>query len=126
MKNYLWMMWYGFFFHVDIVYLKYYCTPNLQRSDIKIVKNSPDINAMLWKVKHLVKVTPIRLPTTEVDDADPRCCFLKVSSSLIIFGEAHFALLCLMSSSHQELVIKCVLFPIEASMMCDRKPLVHW
>ena len=27
-----------------------------------IVKNTPDMCAMLWKVKHLVKIIPIKLP----------------------------------------------------------------
>lgn len=27
-----------------------------------IVKNTPDICALLWKVKHLVKILPIKLP----------------------------------------------------------------
>jgi len=31
-------------------------------NDPMIVKNTPEICAMLWKVKHLVKVTPIKLP----------------------------------------------------------------
>lgn len=50
---------------------------NKKRSDISIVKNTPEMNAMLWKVKHLVKVTPIRVSLDQLEDVDPRCCFLK-------------------------------------------------
>lgn len=31
-------------------------------NDPVIVKNTPEICAMLWKVKHLVKIIPIKLP----------------------------------------------------------------
>ncbi|EFN66452.1 39S ribosomal protein L30, mitochondrial [Camponotus floridanus] len=31
-------------------------------NDPSIVKNTPNICAMLWKVKHLVKIVPIKLP----------------------------------------------------------------
>jgi len=31
-------------------------------SDIAIVKNTPEMNARLWKVKHLIKITPIQTP----------------------------------------------------------------
>jgi len=31
-------------------------------NDPMIVKNTPEICAMLWKVKHLVKIVPIKLP----------------------------------------------------------------
>ncbi|KAG7155661.1 uncharacterized protein LOC121854685 [Homarus americanus] len=48
-----------------------------KRSDYTIVKNIPEINAMLWKVKYLVKITPIRVPADLPEEVDPRCCFLK-------------------------------------------------
>lgn len=57
---------------------------NGKRSDIAIVKNNPENNAKLWRVKHLVKVTPIRLPTDKLDNVDPRCCFLKEDGEFII------------------------------------------
>lgn len=31
-------------------------------NDPVIVKNTPEICAMLWKVKHLVKIVPLKLP----------------------------------------------------------------
>ncbi|XP_018406700.1 PREDICTED: 39S ribosomal protein L30, mitochondrial [Cyphomyrmex costatus] len=32
------------------------------KNDPVIVKNAPDVCAMLWKIKHLVKIVPIKLP----------------------------------------------------------------
>lgn len=34
----------------------------LQKIGPVIVKNTPDVCGLLWKVKHLVKITPIKLP----------------------------------------------------------------
>ncbi|KAH0563841.1 39S ribosomal protein L30, mitochondrial [Cotesia glomerata] len=31
-------------------------------SDIAIVKNTPEMCTLLWKIKHLIKVTPINMP----------------------------------------------------------------
>ncbi|XP_053643123.1 uncharacterized protein mRpL30 isoform X1 [Cherax quadricarinatus] len=54
-----------------------------KRSTVAIVKNIPEINAMLWKVKYLVKITPIRVPADLPDDVDPRCCFLKETGEFL-------------------------------------------
>ncbi|XP_071530137.1 uncharacterized protein mRpL30 isoform X2 [Panulirus ornatus] len=54
-----------------------------KRSDVAIVKNNPENNAMLWRVKYLVKITPLRIPADLPDDADPRCCFLKETGEFI-------------------------------------------
>lgn len=48
-----------------------------------IVKNNPENNAMLWKVKHMIKVTPIHLPPDLPDDIDPKHCFVKVSIFIV-------------------------------------------
>ncbi|KAK0090124.1 hypothetical protein PV325_002956 [Microctonus aethiopoides] len=37
-------------------------------SDIAVVKNTPEICASLWEIKHLVKITPINLPENLPDD----------------------------------------------------------
>ncbi|XP_034949084.1 39S ribosomal protein L30, mitochondrial [Chelonus insularis] len=39
-------------------------------SDIAIVKNIPEVCAQLWKIKHLVKITPIYLPEKLPEDSD--------------------------------------------------------
>ncbi|KAG8034343.1 hypothetical protein G9C98_007419 [Cotesia typhae] len=37
-------------------------------SDIAIVKNTPEVCTLLWKIKHLIKVTPINMPDKLPDD----------------------------------------------------------
>ncbi|KAK9502442.1 hypothetical protein O3M35_011221 [Rhynocoris fuscipes] len=39
-----------------------------KRSDIAIVKNIPENNARLYKIKHLIKITPIKTPKGISDD----------------------------------------------------------
>lgn len=41
-----------------------------QKSDIAIVKNIPEANAVLWKIKHLVKITPIQCPNGLPEEND--------------------------------------------------------
>jgi large subunit ribosomal protein L30 len=41
-----------------------------QKSDIAIVKNIPEVNEILWKIKHLVKITPIQCPNGMPDEGD--------------------------------------------------------
>ncbi|CAL4100299.1 unnamed protein product, partial [Meganyctiphanes norvegica] len=48
-----------------------------KRSDVSVLKNNPENNALLWKVKHMVKVTPLRVPTNLPKDIDPKDCFIK-------------------------------------------------
>ncbi|XP_046738409.1 39S ribosomal protein L30, mitochondrial [Diprion similis] len=45
-----------------------------KKSDVTIVKNTPEMNAFLWQVKHLIKVTPIKCP-----DGIPKTASLKGS-----------------------------------------------
>ncbi|XP_046416487.1 39S ribosomal protein L30, mitochondrial [Neodiprion virginianus] len=33
-----------------------------KKSEVAIVKNTPETNVLLWQVKHLIKVTPIKCP----------------------------------------------------------------
>lgn len=42
----------------------------LQQVDKAIVKNVPEMNAMLWTVKHVVKITPITFPYGEPKEGD--------------------------------------------------------
>lgn len=41
-----------------------------QKRDIAIVKNIPEVNAVLWKIKHLVKITPIQCPNGMPEEGD--------------------------------------------------------
>lgn len=41
-----------------------------QQSDIAVVKNIPEVNAILWKIKHLVKITPIQCPNGLPEEGD--------------------------------------------------------
>ncbi|PSN49928.1 hypothetical protein C0J52_07052 [Blattella germanica] len=41
-----------------------------KKSDIAIVKNIPEVNAMLWQIKHLVKITPIQCPDGLPEEGD--------------------------------------------------------
>lgn len=56
-------------------------------SEIAIVKNIPEVNAMLWKVKHLVKVTPIVFPHGEPTQNDVNHMFLKENGECIVTKE---------------------------------------
>lgn len=54
-----------------------------KRSKCAILKNTPENNAYLWKVKHLVKIVPIQLPKDLPENPDPRHLFLKETGELI-------------------------------------------
>ncbi|KDR09964.1 39S ribosomal protein L30, mitochondrial [Zootermopsis nevadensis] len=41
-----------------------------KQSDIAVVKNIPEVNAILWKIKHLVKITPIQCPNGLPEEGD--------------------------------------------------------
>ncbi|MPC48166.1 hypothetical protein E2C01_041934 [Portunus trituberculatus] len=97
--------------HSSVLFYVIHHQPALTRSDIAILKNTPEVNAMLWKVKHLVKVTPIRLSVNQLIDVDPHCCFLKVSFPLHVYRGS----LCL------ERFFRIVL----CSIICDTVTLAH-
>lgn len=56
-------------------------------NEIAIVKNIPEINAMLWKVKHLVSVTPIVFPYGEPTENDVDHLFLKENGQCLVTKE---------------------------------------
>ncbi|KAK2579581.1 hypothetical protein KPH14_010876 [Odynerus spinipes] len=49
-----------------------------------IVKNTPEICALLWKVKHLVKITPIKLPDPLPNLEDLGASYLHDNGTLYI------------------------------------------
>ncbi|KAI9590751.1 39S ribosomal protein L30, mitochondrial [Glossina fuscipes] len=55
-----------------------------KQSDFTVVKNIPEINARLWKIKHLVKVTPITFPYGEPKEHDINHTFLKENGECIV------------------------------------------
>ncbi|XP_055700472.1 39S ribosomal protein L30, mitochondrial [Phlebotomus papatasi] len=56
-------------------------------SEIAIVKNTPEMNTLLWKVKHLVKITPITFPYGEPTEEDINYTFLKETGECIVAKE---------------------------------------
>lgn len=49
-----------------------------------VVKNIPEINAKLWKVKHLVKITPIVFPYGEPTAEDIKYTVLKENGQCLV------------------------------------------
>lgn len=59
-------------------------------SDVAVVKNIPEVNAMLWKVKHLVDIKPIVFPYGEPTVDDIKHTFLKESGECVVTKEIKF------------------------------------
>ncbi|KAJ6635232.1 39S ribosomal protein L30, mitochondrial [Pseudolycoriella hygida] len=59
-------------------------------SDVTVVKNIPEMNAMLWKVKHLVDIKPVVFPYGEPTENDINHSFLKESGECIVTKEIKF------------------------------------
>lgn len=55
--------------------------------DIAIVKNTPENNVLLWKIKHLVSVEPIVFPYGEPTEADINYTKLKEDGQCIVQKE---------------------------------------
>lgn len=51
---------------------------------VAIVKNIPEINSMLWKVKHLVKITPITFPYGEPTKDDIKYTVLRENGECLV------------------------------------------
>lgn len=49
-----------------------------------MVKNIPENNARLWKVKHLIEVLPIRFLHGEPTEADVNYTFLKENGDCVV------------------------------------------
>lgn len=52
--------------------------------DVAIVKNTPENNVLLWKVKHLVSVEPITFPYGEPTEDDVKHTKLKENGECIV------------------------------------------
>ncbi|KAI8035513.1 39S ribosomal protein L30, mitochondrial [Drosophila gunungcola] len=55
-----------------------------KQSDFTVVKNIPENNARLWKIKHLVKVTPVTFPYGEPTAQDVRHTILKENGECLV------------------------------------------
>lgn len=60
---------------------------NSQGTLITVVKNIPEVNAMLWKIKHLVSVQPILFPYGEPTEKDINYTVLKENGDCIVTKE---------------------------------------
>lgn len=59
----------------------------MQQGDVAIVKNIPEINSQLWKIKHLIKITPITFPNGMPTENDIDCTYLKENGELMVIKE---------------------------------------
>lgn len=55
-----------------------------QDANVAVVKNIPENNARLWKIKHLIKVTPINFPNGEPTNDDLHHTYLKENGDCIV------------------------------------------
>lgn len=55
-----------------------------KQSDFAVVKNIPENNARLWKIKHLIKVTPITFPYGEPTADDIKHTILKENGECLV------------------------------------------
>ncbi|KAI8125382.1 hypothetical protein FF38_09226 [Lucilia cuprina] len=58
-----------------------------KQGDFTVVKNIPEINARLWKIKHLIKVTPITFPHGEPSENDIKHTVVKANGECIVTKE---------------------------------------
>lgn len=57
------------------------------KREIAIVKNIPENNARLWKIKHLLKITPITFPFGEPSAEDLSYTHLNTNGECIVVKE---------------------------------------
>lgn len=55
-----------------------------QTADVAVIKNTPENNVLLWKVKHLVNVEPITFPHGEPSAEDINHTHLKENGECIV------------------------------------------
>lgn len=56
-----------------------------QEVDKVIVKNTPEMNKILWEVKHIIKITPITFPYGEPQECDQG--YLNDKGQYILFNK---------------------------------------
>ncbi|XP_073967406.1 mitochondrial ribosomal protein L30 [Choristoneura fumiferana] len=55
-----------------------------EQNRVTILKNIPEINMRLWKVKHLIKITPITFPYGEPTAEDIKYTILKENGQCLV------------------------------------------
>lgn len=55
-----------------------------KQSDFTVVKNIPENNARLWKIKHLIKVSPVTFPYGEPTAQDIKHTILKENGECLV------------------------------------------
>lgn len=55
-----------------------------QGPNVAVVKNIPENNARLWKIKHLIKITPINFPNGEPTADDINHTHLKENGDCLV------------------------------------------
>ncbi|KPI95484.1 39S ribosomal protein L30, mitochondrial [Papilio xuthus] len=55
-----------------------------EENRVTVVKNIPEINSRLWKIKHLIKLTPITFPYGEPSEEDINHTILKENGQCIV------------------------------------------
>ena len=63
------------------------CTQSVEK--IAIVKNTPEVCGLLWQIKHLIKITPIKLPEKLPQDLlTNKDTYLHENGTLMVFPRA--------------------------------------
>lgn len=73
----------SFHFQNDIWTSFIFCI-NLQLGDVAIIKNIPEMNMLLYRVKHLIKVDPITFPYGEPTQDDINNTYLTPNGECIV------------------------------------------
>lgn len=60
-----------------------------KQGDVAIVKNTPEMCALLWKVKHLVKISPLKLPDKLPTEDDLNGTYLHENGTLYVIPKVN-------------------------------------
>lgn len=58
-----------------------------QKPNVSVVKNIPENNARLWKIKHLIKITPINFVNGEPTAEDLNHTYLKENGDCVVIKD---------------------------------------
>ncbi|XP_046403608.1 39S ribosomal protein L30, mitochondrial [Ischnura elegans] len=73
-----------------------------KRQDVVIIKNIPENNQRLWKVKHLIRITPVVFPNGPPSREDIGGTFLKENGELVVSKRLKIPQECLESKAEKE------------------------
>ncbi|XP_015114114.1 uncharacterized protein LOC107039154 [Diachasma alloeum] len=63
---------------------KYSKCDRTKKSEMIVVKNTPEVCAQLWKIKHLIRVTPLNQPNKLPEDDDVHATWLMENGDLLL------------------------------------------